>query len=132
MFVEDLDGNTYQWKMNGREIVVDKRPRSSLHVKAREILKNKFPTMQLLEEVSFKVKPRQTLYLDFFLPLIKVAVEVHGEQHFKFNSMYHSSANDFLQQKKNDRDKSQWCEINGIELVILSYNTVDKWEAQLA
>lgn len=127
MFVEDLEGNVAEWKMNGKEVVLDRRPRSALHRAARELIKKKFPTLLVLEEVSIKPRPRQVLYLDFYLPLRKLAIEVHGEQHYKFNSLFHSSASDFLQQRKNDKQKTEWCDINGIELIVLSYNQEDNW-----
>jgi hypothetical protein len=127
MLVTDLNGEQYEWKMKGKEVRIDKRPRSSLHKTAREILKDRFPTLVLLEEVPIKVGRRRTLYLDFYLPLRRTAIEVQGEQHFKFSSLYHSSASDFRKQVGNDNDKSEWCEINGIDLVIFAFNNQDDW-----
>lgn len=129
MFVEDLEGNVSQWKARGKEVVQDRRPRSGLHKKARDLIKERFPTLLVLEEVSLKPRPRVTLYLDFYLPLRKLAIEVHGEQHYKFSSLFHSSALDFMNQKKNDRDKADWCDINGIELIVLPYN--EDWSESL-
>ena len=127
MFVEDLDGNTRNWKVKGKEVTLDKRPRSGLHKAAREIIKNRFPTLLVLEEVPIQPRPRQTLYLDFYMPLRKLAIEVHGQQHYKFSSLFHSSASEFLQQKKNDRDKAEWCYINDIELIIMPFDKQDEW-----
>ena len=127
MFVEDLEGNVSQWKARGREIVQDRRPRSNLHKAARELLKNKYPTLLVLEEVPLKPRPRTTLYLDFYLPLRKLAIEVHGQQHYKFSSLFHSSPSDFLDQKKRDRDKAEWCDINGIELIVLAHDEQEDW-----
>lgn len=129
MLVIDLDGSEHEWKMKGKEVRIDTRPHSALHRAAREILKERFPTLVLLEEVPIKVRKKQTLYLDFYLPLRKIAVEVQGEQHFKFSSLYHSSAHDFRKQVRNDNDKAEWCEINGIDLIIFAYNNQDDWES---
>ena len=118
------------WKPRGQEVSNnnDTRHRSKLHVMARELIKRRFPTMQVLEEVAFQPMPKSTLYFDFFLPLRKLAIEVHGQQHYSFNTMYHSSRFDFLNQLTNDDHKKQWCNLNGIELVILPYDRTEEWD----
>jgi hypothetical protein len=131
MLVKDVHGKQCKWTVKGVEVLTDKRPRSNLHVQARGLLKARFPTLQLLEEVSFKPEPSKTLYFDFFLPLRKVAIEVHGAQHYKFNSMFHKSVMDFVEQRKNDALKQDWCDINNITLVILPFDEVDNWKDKL-
>ena len=83
--------------------------------------------MQILEEVP--IKPRGiTQYIDFYINQIKLAIEVHGQQHYKFNTMFHASAQDFLNQRKKDSDKKEWCEINNITYIELPYNKkVEEW-----
>lgn len=127
MLVKYLDGQTYEWKIKGREVTKDYRPRSELHVLARDIIKERFPTMQVLEEVPIQPYKGKTLYLDFYIPLIRLAIEVHGEQHFKFSSLFHSSTRDFIKQQSNDEDKKNWCEQNGIGLIIFKYDEKDQW-----
>ena len=127
MLVYDLDGNESKWKLNGKEVVMDARARSSLHKAARVLLRERFPTLQLLEETPVKVHKGKTLYLDFYFPLRKLAIEVHGQQHFKYNTHFHASPQDFLKQRKNDNEKAEWCELNSIELITLSFDDVDNW-----
>lgn len=122
MLVTDLDGVKGQWRPRGKEVTQDKRPRSALHKKARKLLKERFPTLIIVEEPPIKVRHRKTLYFDFYIPLRKTAIEVHGQQHYRFNSLFHSSASDFLKQKQNDEDKAEWCEINGITLIVFKYD----------
>jgi hypothetical protein len=123
MKVKDIYGNIVQWKIDGEIIsAADSRSRSKLHLVARGLLYELFPTIPILEEVSIPVKPGTTQYLDFYLNKKKLAVEVNGEQHYKFNSLFHSSAQAFLNQKKRDNEKREWCEINGITLIELPYN----------
>jgi hypothetical protein len=55
------------------------------------MLHEKFPTLQILEEVSIPLRSKETLYLDFYIPLIKKCIEVHGEQHYKFVPFYHTT-----------------------------------------
>jgi very-short-patch-repair endonuclease len=134
MKVRDLNGNIIHWKIRGDIVAAsDKRQsRSSLHKKARSILYDLFPTSQILEEVPINARPGRTQYLDFYINQIKLAVEVHGQQHFKFNTMFHASAQDFLNQKRNDADKKNWCELNNITYIELAYNEKEtEWIAKI-
>ena len=127
VLVTNIDGESVKWQIKGKEVRSDNRPRSSLHLGAREILKKRFPTQQILEEVPVPIKRGKTLFLDFYLPLRKIAIEVHGEQHYKRSTLYHSSAQDFLNQKSNDRMKEEWCELNGITHIVLPFDEIDNW-----
>lgn len=126
--VTDLNNQKVKWKVAGKEVYKDLRPRSQLHLVARELIKSRFPTLQVLEEVPIPLRKGKTLYLDFYLPLRKLAVEVHGEQHYKFSSLFHATRADFLGQKRNDRDKEEWCLRNNIELIVLPYDKVEEWQ----
>ncbi len=129
MKVRDLEGNLSSFKLKGSIITAaDNRARSKLHIQAREILYELFPTMQILEEVPIKTRPNQNQFLDFYINKIKLAVEVHGQQHYKFNSLFHASAQDFLKQKKMDQDKKEWCELNNITYIELPFNEVKEWK----
>jgi hypothetical protein len=133
MKVKDLNGNSSTWKIRGEIVSAnDNRSRSKLHLKARKILYGLFPTMQILEEVSINPRIGKTQYLDFYINQIKLAIEVHGQQHYKFNSLYHATAQDFLNQKKNDADKKNWCDINNISYIELPYNEdEDSWTIKI-
>lgn len=132
MYVEDIDGLISKWSINGREINTDTRSKSALHLRARHLLKKVFSTVQILEEISFKVKKNKTLYFDFYIPILQYAVEVNGEQHYKFVPRFHGTAQGFLQAKKNDAEKKQWCALNNILLTILPFNQSDiEWENSL-
>lgn len=131
MIVEDLDGNKYEWRARGKTFLFDSSKGSGLHQSARSILKDRFPTIAILEEVSIKVRKRKTLYLDFYIPMRKLAIEVQGSQHFTFSSKFHGSKRDLLKQQKNDREKASWCELNDISLVTLRFDEVKDWENQL-
>ncbi len=85
-----------------------------------------------IEEVAIDVKRGQTLFLDFYIPQMKTAVEVHGEQHFKYNSHFYSSKDAFIKSKQRDRMKQEWCEKNGITLLELNYDeTKEEWLKKL-
>ena len=105
MKVIDLDGTVSHWKLTG-EVVRgrDSRKRSQLHLKARSLLKELYPALQIIEEIPIQLKRSQRASLDFYINTIKTVIEVHGEQHYKFNTFYHSSRQDFINQKKRDND----------------------------
>jgi hypothetical protein len=127
MNVLDLDGNTVSWHIVGN-MTKSYQQKSSYHLKARELIKKLYPTMQILEEVPIYVRRSEVLYLDFYLPLNRKCIEVHGEQHYEFIPFYHSNKLSFLKAKKRDKDKKEWCEINGISYIELPYNQTEEWE----
>lgn len=130
MNVVDLDGNHSIWQLTGHMAKASKK--SSYHIQARELLNEIFPTLQTLEEVPICVRRRETLYLDFYLPLKKLCVEVHGEQHYKFVGHYHPTKLAFFKGQKRDREKVEWCELNGIRCVELPhYETVEQWKGRI-
>lgn len=133
MIVKDLDGNSYSWQLIGCMAKGKLSNKSSFHLKARELITSTFPTLQILEEVPIQLRRSETLYLDFYLPLIKTCIEVHGEQHYKYIGFYHNSHLGFLKSQKRDREKTEWCEINGIKQIILPYNeSIDEWSKHLS
>jgi hypothetical protein len=127
MQVKDLDGNTSRWQLIGQIAKGSMQNKSSLHLQARSMIHECFPTLQVLEEVPIQVRRSETLYLDFYLPLIKRCIEVHGEQHYKFNRFFHHTTLGFINHKKRDQDKKEWCEINGIEYIELSFDKQEQW-----
>jgi hypothetical protein len=129
MLVVDLDGNTREWKTKSK----CKTPglgKSNLHVQARELLHELFPTSVILEEVEIPVWERKALYLDFYLPLYKLAIEVQGQQHDERVSFFQTHGQ-FQRQRSNDSSKTEWCELNHIRLVHLNWNNLDEWRQQL-
>tara|TARA_B100002019_G_C21274933_1_gene604910 strand:- start:10595 stop:10999 length:405 start_codon:yes stop_codon:yes gene_type:complete len=122
-----LDGNEFNITLTGLASKSTLNNKSSLHLEAREIIKNVYPTLQVLEEVTIHLRKSETLYMDFFIPLNKKCIEVHGEQHYEFTPFYHRTKLDFLKQQKRDRDKKEWCEINNIIYIELPYNKQEEW-----
>ena len=133
MRVRDLDGNIDYWKLTGCIISGNnERPRSSLHLECRELLKERFITAKILEEVPIKLHRNQVVYFDFYIPLRRLAVEVQGEQHFKYVPFFHRSIANFIKAKKLDTDKKEWCEINGITLVYFLWSeSLEQWKLKI-
>lgn len=123
MMVEDLQGNIIGWNPQKN------RPRlkcSELHLKIRNYLTEKYPTFVIMEEVPIKVYPKKVLFLDFYVPVLRMAIEAQGKQHDEYCKHFHGNRMNFFTQKKNDRLKKEWCEINGI--THLEINDKDKLE----
>lgn len=132
MQIKDLDRNSRAWNLTGYISKGKLINKSSLHLQARKLISEIFPTLQVLEEVPIPVRKSETLYLDFYLPLKKLCVETHGEQHYKFVSFYHNNILSFLKSQKRDREKEEWCNINDIKYVVLPhYENMDQWKGKI-
>jgi hypothetical protein len=128
MQIKTLDGQLQNWQLTGHYSHAKLENKSEFHLRARELLKKTFPTLQIIEEIPVPIKRSETYYLDFYIPMLKVAVEVHGEQHYKFVSFYHHNQLGFIKSQKRDREKEEWCNINNIRYIELPYNeTEDQW-----
>lgn len=125
MIVTDLDGSMGNWQLIGHQPNIHS-VKSSLHIRARNLLSKLYPTMQILEEVPIAIRRGETLYLDFYIPLKRICVETHGEQHYKFVSHYHTNTLGFIRHKKRDREKQEWCHINGVVYIELPFNESDE------
>ena len=103
---------------------------SSLHLKAREIIKSCLPYCVVYEEVSLVgCKLNQSvLVADFFIPQLSIIVEVHGKQHYKFTKFFHKTEADFKESIRRDQTKKDWCELNNITYIELPYNQIKQWK----
>jgi len=106
--------------------------KSSLHTKTREIIKDLFPNLSVYEEVTLpgskKIGRSSLLYADFFIPELMMIVETHGRQHYQYCSFFHKDKMDFVNAKKRDLDKIEWCEINNIKIVVLPFDRKEEWK----
>ena len=134
MKITGLDGREYSWNPSAKQSKT--KNRSNLHVKARDLLKQVFPYDRILEEVTLvgtnNGTRKGTLRADFFIPNRNLIVEVHGEQHFKFNGFFFKDKLSFFKAKARDKDKKEWCRINSIEIVEFNYDEgIDEWRTKV-
>jgi len=137
MKVRGINGKEYVWNLSSYDVFYDDtRKRSKYHLRARNLLREIFNRYRILEEVklpgSTALNRKSVLYIDFYIPSIKMGFEVHGEQHYKYNPFFHKSQADFLKAKARDEDKIEWCEINDIDIIVLKYSeSDDEWRKQI-
>ena|SRR5690606_7025464 len=119
---------------NGREYKINIRPskwkrrskeecKSHIQWNVGQILDELYPSDIILEEFCM---PGDNLYIDFFIPRIKLAVEVHGQQHFQYSSFFHSTKQKFNESVARDNRKREWCKINGVDLKVIRFDDSDE------
>ena len=89
---------------------------SKLEKEVYDILRQIFP----METIHKQHPIGKRMFLDFFIPTYKLAVEVDGSQHSEFNSFFHKTQGDFDAQQIRDRNKHIKCQEAGIFLVRIS------------
>lgn len=131
MKVIGLDGNFYKWQIKSGG-----GKRSKLHTKAKKALDIWYPYDTIYEEISLAgtrtATRRSTLRADLYIPNRNLIVEVHGEQHFKFNKFHFKNKLSFFRAQARDRDKAEWCKLNEIRFATFNYNeTEEQWKAKI-
>lgn len=130
MKVIGFDGRTYSLSLDP-----DKVKGSSLHQKARQLIKEIYPYDSVYEEITLKGSKtgnNKVLFADFLLPSRRMIVEVHGKQHYEFNLRHYDNKMEFYQAQARDRVKKEWCELNNLILIVLNYNEdIETWTKKL-
>lgn len=86
-------------------------------------LQKAFPNTLVKEEEYVNYKG-QRLFFDFYLPTLNLFVEVQGVQHTEFNKHFHSDAAAFRAQKKRDKLKKEWCDLEDKTLVCIHHQEI--------
>jgi len=96
--------------------------------KIRQFLVNKNITyyfQHTFDDLKGQTKRKTKLRFDFYLPSYNVLIEYDGKQHFEpvnFGGCSNEIANkSFLELISNDNIKNEYCEINNITLIRISY-----------
>lgn len=131
MKVNGLDNRVYPWRLtNHVPLNNDSVERSSYHILARELLRTLYPLDRILEELP--LPGSYGLTVDFYVPVHKLMVEVHGKQHYEFTPYFHTNIMGFWASKKRDKDKRSWAELNNLYLVELPYNeSTEQWRERI-
>lgn len=73
------------------------------------------------------VIPGTKLRLDIFSPALKLVVEVHGQQHYEYNSHFHKTNTHKFAADQRDLDKKEWCENNNFAFAELPFDREQEW-----
>ena len=103
----------------------DEKCRSKIQKRVKDLLHSHWISDIVFEEFPV-LGTRMTI--DFYNANKKLAIEVDGNQHYKYNKFFHSnSRQNFLSQLQRDEKKEYFCEINKIRLVrILESDTLNE------
>jgi len=85
-----------------------------------KLVKKLFPHQRV--ELEHNVAKHGALFVDIYLPRLKIGFEFDGEQHFKYCEHFHGSRENFIKAKRRDQEKDKRCEELGISLVRVAYN----------
>lgn len=131
MKVKGLDDKIYSWNPKHNQF----NNASSLHERVKNLLIELFPCDVILEEVSLPgtaTNQHDMLRCDFFLPSRKLLVEIHGEQHYKYNTFFFQNKLAYYKAKGRDISKRKWADINQFTMIELVYNeTEDEWRSRI-
>src|SRR3990167_2666948 len=97
--------------------------------KFTKVIKDLFPLENIIEEIY--LPGTNNLRLDFYLKIHKTAIEVQGEQHYKFIPFFHKNIFEYLNSQKRDKDKELWCYLNKITLIKLDYREINEWKQRI-
>ena len=102
----------------------DEKSRSNIQFQVKQFLKPFWFGHVVYEE--FPVYGSR-LKVDIINFTRRIAIEVHGNQHFKFNKFFHNDRrSNWLNSLKRDDDKLVWLEKNGIFVVEILEDEVPK------
>lgn len=125
MIVKGLDGKDHKLILRNKQ---ERASCSSYHEKCRELLKQIYPLDTIIEELTIP-GGSSSMYLDFFLPLRKLAIEIQGEQHYSFNTYFFKSKLDYAKAIGRDKKKKEFCTINNFTFLELKYDRQSEWES---
>jgi len=99
---------------------------SRLQKRVGQILRHSFGSHGVEENIRPAWLLSQTgarLELDFYLPELRIALEVQGEQHLQFCEHFHKTPQGFLDQLARDREKRELCALHDVTLWLIFTDT---------
>ena len=102
----------------------DDKSKSKIQFKTKQFLKPYWQNHIVYEE--FPVYGTK-LKVDFINATKRIAIEVNGTQHNKFNKFFHNNSRaNYLESIKRDVKKREWLELNNFLIVEIEQNEVEK------
>lgn len=94
---------------------------SELHKTVFQLVRECYPKESIKQEELIKIDGKQ-LFIDIYIPRLKLAFECDGIQHEQYSKFFHGDASKFKDQKANDELKNRYCELKNISLVRVRHN----------
>jgi hypothetical protein len=131
MEFKQLDGRSYTIYLPSYLVTMQSlENKSYLHQQAYKLLRKVYPLYEICQEIP--VRTNEIIYLDLFVPLLMLGLEIQGMQHYKFVPFFHGNKNEFLKAQQRDKNKKLWCEINNIKLIELRYDeSITEWTTKI-
>jgi hypothetical protein len=97
-------------------------------------LQTKFLLENIFNLPFYKIRPNflrnevtgHNLEIDLYNDELKLAIEVQGDQHYKFTPFFHKNKETFMLQRYRDEMKKQKCLKKGITLIEIPYKVGEK------
>lgn len=122
MTLYNIKGKLVKKPVEKYRINWDKNSRSNIQYATKQFLKPYWIGHVVYEEFPvFGTK----LKVDIINFTRKIAIEVQGDQHYKFNKFFHGNRNNFLGSILRDSSKLEWFQLNGITLIEILQDEVD-------
>lgn len=96
---------------------------SKLSENVYALLKRSFPHYTIIKEYYVPFKGTR-LFFDFYVKELGILIEAQGRQHDEFVKHFHTDACGFMESKRRDNLKLEYCEHK--ELVLITFDDSDK------
>jgi len=126
MKFKNIDGRTISINL-AKLSTCTRESASKGHQTTAEALTQVFDGFAIYQEVYI-----DRIYLDFFIPLLKIVIEVDGIQHDKYTEFFHKDGSGFLKSIKRDEQKEDFCKKNGLKFIRIVTSQYKKIEDIIA
>lgn len=93
---------------------------SKLQKRVSELLSihlGKYTVRENIRPDWLTTKNGDRLELDFFIDELDIAIEVQGDQHYRFVEFFHENVTGYIEQVERDKQKRKICDLKGIKLI---------------
>jgi very-short-patch-repair endonuclease len=105
----------------GGRLTVQLDAKSNLAKRVYYLLLQAFPHIAIYQEYYCRFKG-QPLYFDFYIREYSLLFEVQGQQHYQYTEHFHQDKQGFLDSKRRDNLKKEYCESRGYTLIEIRFD----------
>lgn len=82
-----------------------------------QLLRDEFPREVIIGQQVIKTGANKSLFIDYYLPGLRLAFETDGRQHSEFVAFFHKNVGGYEKSKANDAAKEEWCKDNKVTML---------------